>query len=778
MLSLLMSVSLSWGMVLVENGKPGGVIIVALDAPDSVQYAARELQSYLQEVSGATLTIAHTPSNTLCNIFIGESEFTKTLGLSTAGLKSDGFKIITGENFLAIFGRDYAGPPIYGLRVPWRYIDVYNEKLKLGAFGETGTLFGVYHFLEKFCGVRWYMPGELGTVIPQKTTLLTEAITLEKSPDYEYRYPWLCYFATADQDAQWYRRVGFGAAYPAQIIDSFQFFLKYKDSHPEYFALIDGQRDFTNRSCVVGGGNLCLANPQVAEQWIADINDYFDKNPQQFIFPLSPNDGMVKICECQDCQAQIDKELGNTGEFSNYVWTFIDKVARGVAIKHPDKFVGGIAYANYNMPPTRIPRLSPNVAVMICKSRGWYVDKAYCEKIHETMAGWQAKTVNIYFWEYYLYSRMPWRGLPVFYPHMIAEELKSLQGISKGEFFDCGSFADDPPQPTTINYPGLQHLNMYVTAKLYWDADLNIDNLLDEYYEKFYGPARDSMKAFWTTAEEIWLTRGAEKSPVKVYRQEELNRLSSCLEQAMAQTPEHSVYRQRVELIQSEFIPARRKLMNPLVLNPPHLQIPGPAASMQINGLIDEQEWQNSTPVTFVDKNGETASYETKLYASWDEENLYLALLNYEPEIGNLVARASQRDDNDSPGIWGDDAVEIFICPDPNHREICYQYVVNTKGMVWDGAYGLSGTSGADIHWNSSCEAQTKIESDRWVVEIRIPLKEMGIVSPVGGKTLAANVYRDRYCGKPAVHGCLSPTLAYGHFTTDRFGTITFTKKQ
>jgi hypothetical protein len=42
-------------------------------------------------------------------------------------------------------------------------------------FGENGTLYAVYDFLERFCDVRWYAPGELGLVCPHQATLVVKA---------------------------------------------------------------------------------------------------------------------------------------------------------------------------------------------------------------------------------------------------------------------------------------------------------------------------------------------------------------------------------------------------------------------------------------------------------------------------------------------------------------------------------------------------------------------------------------------------------------------------
>ena len=97
------------------------------------------------------------------------------------------------------------------------------------------------------------------------------------------RYPWLCNFAVAPEEALWFRRVGFGAPAPVQIIHSFDIPMRenpgLKDEHPEYFALIGGERDFTNLSTMLGRGNLCLSNPGVHKMWVDYICNYFEKKP-------------------------------------------------------------------------------------------------------------------------------------------------------------------------------------------------------------------------------------------------------------------------------------------------------------------------------------------------------------------------------------------------------------------------------------------------------------------------------------------------------------------
>ena len=176
--------------------------------------------------------------------------------------------------------------------------------------------------------------------------------------------------------------------------------------------------------------------------------------------------------------------------------------------------------------------------------------------------------------------------------------------------------------------------------------------------------------------------------------------------------------------------------------------------------------------MAFVDKDGEEAKYNTLAYTAWDNDYLYFAFINYEPEISKLITLATERDQSYAPAIWDDDSVEIFISPDSDNRAKCYQFILNAKGVFWDGVHNSDGS--LDEKCNSGFEAKTTIEANRLMVEVKIPFKDLGITSPVAGKKIAANLYRNHHCGQPVTYSCWSPTLEHAHFSPSQFGQITF----
>jgi hypothetical protein len=61
----------------------------------------------------------------------------------------------------------------------------------------------------------------------------------------------------------------------------------------------------------------------------------------------------------------------------------------------------------------------------------------------------------------------------------------------------------------------------------------------------------------------------------------------------------------------------------------------------------------------------------------WDDQALYIA---YDAEDADITAQFMQRDDP----TYRDDAVEIFINPDPKQETVYYGFEMNARGVLYD----------------------------------------------------------------------------------------------
>jgi len=760
-------------MEIIKNGQPNAVIVIDAKAPNMVTYAARELQTYLEKSTGAKLSMVTDRPASGNVIYVGESKYTRELNLSTAGLKLDGFKIITGNGWLALFGMETE--PSYTGFHPSIWSSSFDPTTGISRFGQTGSLYAVYRFLEKQCGIHFYMPGELGEVVPKTKSISIGSINYNKSPDISYRNIYYNEFSYGGNEIPWFRRAGLGAPYPVSITHSFLILNKYASEHPEYFSIIDGERDFHKTS--VGNGSLCLTNPGTLKAFVNEANKFFDEDPGRGVFPVMPNDGWDRLCECPDCQKYNDKSASPTGLYSEYVWEFVNKVAKEIEKTHPGKMIGCCAYANYLDPPKHIDKLNPNVAVMICKTRVAYWDKAYQKKINAAINTWKKKSNHIFVWEYYLAAsgyELTSRGLPIFFPTLISHDLKHLKNTINGEFIEGESWVPYTTEKPVMARKALITPNFYITGKLYWDTSLNPEKLMDEYCRDMYGPAEKELRTFWTDSESLWMTKGPadKKDHSLVYTPEAVNSLMSHLKNGLAMTSFGSLERKRIQALIADVEPTFSRINNPLLRTRPKLSIPHTSQPPVIDGSIDDECWKNAVKIDFCDHFGNKAVYNTYGLLTWDEKNLYLAFVNTDPNPTGIVTYQSGKD---ADFIWDDEVNELFFREESAAEGDFYQFIINAAGTIWDAHWVKD-----ELHptkWDSNCTAKTAVTKDGWILETSIPLSSMGL-SNLDGKKLTANFYRSRnnkdIAG--ATRSCWSPNVSAGNYAPDRFGYMIFKK--
>jgi hypothetical protein len=105
---LLASVRLTAGASwIVEGGRPQAEIVIAESPPRSVRLAASELQAYIGKITDARLDIVAAPTGEApVKVIVGESDRTRSLGVTAKDLERDAFRMVSGPDWLALVGRD------------------------------------------------------------------------------------------------------------------------------------------------------------------------------------------------------------------------------------------------------------------------------------------------------------------------------------------------------------------------------------------------------------------------------------------------------------------------------------------------------------------------------------------------------------------------------------------------------------------------------------------------------------------------------------------------
>ena len=156
--------------------KPDARIVLAANPTRSAQVAAAELRHYVEKMTGVELPVTTDGGRPFKGpkILVGESQLTRLLGLKSSDFSPQEHLIATYGNVLVLMGCDeqeYGVVDYEGNGLWPGFTTFYDWSLKPEWAKKVGTVYAVHDFLRQFCGVRWYLPGELGEVCPAKAQM-------------------------------------------------------------------------------------------------------------------------------------------------------------------------------------------------------------------------------------------------------------------------------------------------------------------------------------------------------------------------------------------------------------------------------------------------------------------------------------------------------------------------------------------------------------------------------------------------------------------------------
>jgi len=405
------------------------------------------------------------------------------------------FDKITGDTFWNNFGGLYMR---------------YHKDLNVWDYDDAGTLNAVYEFLRSL-GVRWFAPGELGEVVPKLATIALPGLNKTVKPDFGMRrFTFYTDHTGIGDKGIWTLRLGLNQEHKiggiSQICHGMKFALmreEMKRAHPEMYLLTGGKRDTTTK----GAGYPDLNSPLFFEKQLSYSRAMFDhfREPMISIDLVDGYGGLTS--DDPKWMAQLTPERGWAGSMSDHVWGYLNRVALELNKSHPDRLVSGLAYSAYKMPPEKIEKLSPNLVLIETRQRQNFWDEAQHKEHVEMREAWLKKLSSGKYltWDYSINARPEQAGRPVYYTKQIARDLRELKGITLGEMIEI---YDHPAgKERTFGYDPLaiEHLNLYVTSRLWWDANQDLDALLDDFFTSYYGPAASAMKAFAEFSEANWM---------------------------------------------------------------------------------------------------------------------------------------------------------------------------------------------------------------------------------------------------------------------------------
>ncbi len=534
--------------VVVEDGKPKATIVLAGDAHELERYAAGELQRYVKAITGTTLQIIDKPQPLEgYPIRLGRTEAAKAAGLALteAQLGRDGYAAVAADEGMIIAGRC----PI-------------------------GTLFGAYDLIEREFGVRWCEPHkELGEVVPAERTLRIGTFRREFKPSFEYRWvesgDWALRQRMNVQVKVNGKPVGVNWKWHFHTFHTLVPPEKYFDEHPDWFPLVSGKRQ-RPKSDHSQDTQLCTSNPHVVARLTEGLLEALDADPTIEIITLSPNDG-GGFCECPSCTALDGPARGWFARYSNRLAVLNESIAQRVATRYPNVKIKVGAYAMYaRLPDLKDYRPAPNLIVHLCHLNFCHnhpITGGQCQsgrtyhlpigeflpnqQYADILRQWHTVTDNLFVYEYYALGG--WSKPEILWPmvHTMRHDIPWYRDMGvKGFYTQYGPWARAP-------------LNYYIAAKLVWNADLDVDWLIQDFCHSFFQEAADAMHQYLTGIEEAMMRSNqcisyglvdgqAKAAGPRIFNKETMDRLRSFLDQA-AQRAATDPVRRRVATIRKAF---------------------------------------------------------------------------------------------------------------------------------------------------------------------------------------------------------------------------------
>lgn len=465
------------GITIVERGKPLAAIAISPSASSAVADAAQLLIACIEKSTGAKLPLTTSaPANANIVIHVGEDLYSRQIGLDLKSAGTDGFFITFPD----------------------------SKNIIIAGQEDRGTEFGVHDFLERYVGVRWLMPGPYGEDIPHATTLTISREEIRQRPAYHWRR------VAGDIGSTWSRRNrnnsvlipnghNLNALFPPS---------KYAKSHPEFFPILNGTR-YIPPADAIDNWQPCFSADGIVEEASKNIKQYFKTHPGTNSFSLGMND-TNRFCECDRCRLKEDPEPNFLGfrNFSDSYFEWANQVVESVVKEYPDTWFGALAYGPLSQPPKKIKRIHPRIVIYMTDDRLRWCSREVEAEAHRITEWWNSTTSSLGWYDWiWGYPYM----LPKVWFHQMANGLEygSKHGV-RGYYAETNFYVEYDKAAEDKNSPFRwgEGPKFYLLYKLLWNPSLNVDGVLDEWYERAAGKAAaPDLKAYFSHWERFWTER-------------------------------------------------------------------------------------------------------------------------------------------------------------------------------------------------------------------------------------------------------------------------------
>ncbi|HVU37203.1 MAG TPA: DUF4838 domain-containing protein [Opitutales bacterium] len=369
--------------------------------------------------------------------------------------------------------------------------------ISIAGHTSNATYYAAVSFLDRYAGVRFYMPGELWTSLPANHEAAFDGNDFVSQPFVVSGFiTGISTRALGDDD--WERRIGGlrrkGGTHQHDLWTIFPAD-KLAATQPEIYPIYNGQR-YIPKDASDQGWQADFTEPATLETAKESITDYFQANPAAEYIAVSINDN-YRWSESEKNQQIIDefKAKDPKGDYkleatSDIYWRFMNQLAAWLAEKFPSKMLVGLAYG-----PTRgVPafKLAGNIVAfavlhvaeppepMPAPGQLSFLDQWLAAAAHFSNHDW-------YEGDGYL--------LPRIYSDLWSQFLRSLSARESSAYMHAEAYP---------NW-GFDGPKIYVMAKMWWNPQADPRALTRQFCADMFGPAAQPMDAYFLELEALWM---------------------------------------------------------------------------------------------------------------------------------------------------------------------------------------------------------------------------------------------------------------------------------
>ena len=716
-------------------------IVVSANAGKVVQFAASELKTFLGSALSADVKIVNAPTAGKKHFFIGK-EFAKDCNFDANKLFRDAFYIITKGDGIYIGGIDSE------TAFPEKQLQytIWNQ------YYERATLFGVYDWLERFANVRFYFPGELGTIVPKSTAIKVPQTEIFDFPDYDFRRysmyqgKWMeipkspaakARYEQYRSRAKFTQRRMFNGTWVKGAPNDFRneeknlafyryrmetfmepnchglarycYIKRFGKTNPEYFALMDnGQRHCLET--LPHPGSICYSSG-VVEEIYQDAKSFllgekatkrgvltlhtgkpgWDPSAcQKGYFNIMPQDSYYR-CRCDKCEKKFGTGVNYASEF---MWQFTADIANRLKKEGIPGKVTQMAYRPYrSVPKVDIP---DNVSVMVAEIGPWAQYNPEGQKRdYAELEAWSKKVApnRIYLWNYVgkndsCSSNLP--DIPAPTHKAMALYYKSLQPLNIR-----GAYLESETDRYINNY-----LMYYLYGKLAWDNKVDTDAIIAEHHKLMFDKAAPVMATIFDDFEKLWLSRVVAKQAETARGPLISSPAESELWNDIYSAKVIDGFRKRFD--EAEKLTAGNKLANARVkiFRQEWLEPLAAARAKYIEntsavssfGFVPGKDF-HLRPFVTGSRTPVGELVDTKVNVNFGDGMLRVAFECEEPDFAQI--QATKRAAND-PNVWQDSSVELFIDP-TGEAKTYYQFILNAEKSLTINKTVMEGSIGKHV---------------------------------------------------------------------------------